>query len=414
MGRHVDRLSARFVQTVKTPGRHADGAGLYLVVDPSLAKRWAFIFQWQGKRKELGLGSASLVGLADAREAALDARKAVAAGRNPIEERRLGAGPAAKTFGDVADSVLAALEGDWSNEVHKRQWHRSLEVVSAPLRPLAVDAVSTADVLAVLKPIWTKTPESASRLRGRIERVLDAAKAKGLRTGENPARWRGHLDNLLSRKRKLVKGHHAALPYEELPGFIWRLRAQEGVGARALEATILTIARTGETIGAQWPEIDQATRLWTVPPERMKGRREHRVPLTDAAWAVFEAMLPLADRDAAGKPVGYIFPGAVAGEPLSNMAMLMTLRRLGEAKATVHGMRSTFRDWAGDRTAFAREVVEAALAHRVGNQTELAYRRSDAIQKRRKLLEAWAGYCARAVGDNVAPFMRPAAGGGAG
>jgi integrase len=260
-----------------------------------------------------------------------------------------------------------------------------------PLRAKRVDEVTTEDVLAVLRPLWSRTPETASRLRGRIERVLDAAKAKGLRTGENPARWRGHLDVLLPRRRRMTRGHHAALPFEQLPAFLERLRVRPAVAARALEFTILTAARTGETLGARWSEIDMASGVWTVPAERMKARTEHRVPLTPAALAILKEVRPLLGT----ANDGLVFPGQKRGRPLSQMAMVMLMRRMEVADYTVHGFRSTFRDWAGDATNFAREVVEAALAHTVGNAVERAYRRSDAFAKRQRLMEAWAGYCAK-------------------
>jgi integrase len=389
MARSTNRLTARTVTTLKVPGRHADGGGLYLHIDTNLAKRWVFVFQWHGKRKEMGLGNLATVPLAEARDAALDARRAVVAGTNPIEARRIERG--GNTFGDVADGVLADLEPSFSNAKHRAQWATALKKAALPLRAKRVDEVTTEDVLAVLRPLWSRTPETASRLRGRIERVLDAAKAKGLRTGENPARWRGHLDVLLPRRRRMTRGHHAALPFEQLPAFLERLRVRPAVAARALEFTILTAARTGETLGARWSEIDMASGVWTVPAERMKARTEHRVPLTPAALAILKEVRPLLGT----ANDGLVFPGQKRGRPLSQMAMVMLMRRMEVADYTVHGFRSTFRDWAGDATNFAREVVEAALAHTVGNAVERAYRRSDAFAKRQRLMEAWAGYCAK-------------------
>ncbi len=390
MARSINRLTARTVSTIKVPGLYADGAGLYLQVDRSLAKRWAFLFQWQGKRKELGLGSVNTVSLADAREAALAARTAVHNGWNPIQVRK--AERVGKTFGDVADEVIASALSSHSNPKHAYQWKWSLETAALPLRAKAVDEITTEDVLAVLRPMWTRTPETASRTRGRIERVFDAAKAKGFRTGENPARWRGHLEMLLPKRRRLTRGHLAAYPVDALPKFMQQLRGRSAVTARALEFTILTGARTGETLGMRWSEVNMAEATWTVPAHRMKARVEHRVPLTPAALLVLEKVRPLS----AGQD-DLVFPGQRKGRPLSDTSMIMLMRRMGANDVTVHGFRSTLRDWAGDHTNFAREVVEAALAHTIGNSVERAYRRSDAFAKRRRLMEAWSGYCGRLV-----------------
>lgn len=387
MARPVNRLSARTAATLKEPGRHADGNGLYLQVDPAdegqPAKRWVFVFQWRGKRKEMGLGPLSLFGVADAREMALQARKAVARGVNPIEERKaLKARSEGRTFGEVADEVLALRLKGLSSDTQAAAWTRSLKVLAAPIREIPISEITTDDVVKMLKPLWEVTPETASRLRGRVEKVLDAAKAKGLRGGENPARWRGHLDHLLSERKALTRGHHAALPYADAPTFWAELKTRQAVAGAALQFTILNVSRTGEVIGAKDTEVDGD--LWVVPAWRMKARKEHAVPLTPAALAVLESVKPLRSK------AGWLFPGAKDG-PLSNMAMDMLLRRMGYA-VTVHGFRSTFRDWAGDCTDFPREVIEAALAHAVGGAVERAYRRGTAFDKRRKLLEAWADY----------------------
>lgn len=389
MPRSTNRLTARTVSTITKPGRHADGNGLYLHVDASLAKRWVFVFQWRGKRREMGLGSVQLVSLAQARDVALDARRAVAAGTNPITERQVVRH--ASTFGDVADAVLADLKPSLSNAKHYAQWKTALTTAAKPLRHLPVDEVTTDHVLSVLRPIWQRTPETANRLRGRIERVLDAAKARGLRQGENPARWRGHLDVLLPRQKRLVRGHHAAMAVDDLPPFMAALRTRPAVAARALEFTILTAARTGESLRARWSEIDLKAGIWTVPAERMKARTEHRVPLSTAALAVLNEVRPLSI-----KGDGWIFPAQNRLKPLSQMSMLMLLRRMEVEDCTVHGFRSTFRDWAGDCTNFQRELIEAALSHTVGNAVERAYRRSDAFAKRQRLMQAWAGFCAKA------------------
>lgn len=388
MARAINRLTARTVTSLKTPGRHADGGGLYLQVDASFAKRWVFVFQWHGQRKEMGLGSAGTVSLADAREAAAAARKLVQGGANPIDARKIER--TGETFGDVADDVVANLLPSLSNAKHQAQWRTALETTAKPLRAKRVDEVTTEDVLGVLRPIWTRTPETASRVRARLERVFDAARAKGLRSGENPARWRGHLDALLPKRRKLTRGHHPAMSYDAVPKFMAALRARQAVAARALEFTILTGARTGETLGARWSEIDEADSVWTVPAERMKARVAHRVPLTSAALEVLRKVRPLRGKEADA----VIFPGQ-RGDQLSQMSMMMLMRRMEQDAYTVHGFRSSFRDWAGDCTNFARELIEASLAHTVGNAVERAYRRSDAFAKRRRLMEAWSGYCTR-------------------
>ena len=386
MARAVKRLSARTVATATKPGRHADGDGLYLVVDASGAKRWLFLFRWQTKLKEMGLGGLSTVSLAEARELAADARRILKGSQNPIEHRRAArAEPeAVVTFGAFADQVVADLSHGFRNEKHRAQWTSTLNTYAGALRPMPVDAIGTTEVLAALTPIWRTKAETASRVRGRIERVLDAAKAKGLRTGENPARWRGHLDKLLPARHRLTRGHHAAMPFADVPAFIVELRTREAVAAMALEFTILNASRSGEVFGARWTEIDRTARVWTIPAERMKAGLEHRVPLTDRALAIL-------DRAETIRTSEYVFPGQKRGRPLSIMAMEMQLRRM-KAPVTVHGFRSSFRDWAGERTSFPRDVAEMALAHVVGDATERAYRRGDALEKRRSLMQAWSAF----------------------
>ena len=383
VARQLNKFTARTVATLSRPGRHSDGGGLYLIVDKSGAKRWAFIFRFEGKQREMGLGGVNSVSLARARELAARARSTLASGKNPIDARRTSDIP---TFGEMADRVVAMLEHEWRNEKHRAQWRSTLKNYAAPIRAKRVDEITTEHVLSVLKPIWTTKPETASRVRGRIERVLDAARALGHRTGENPARWRGHLKNLLPRRQKLTRGHHAAMPYQEVPAFLVRLRAREAIAALALEFTILTAARTGEVLGARWSEIDMEAALWTLPAARTKAGRDHRVPLSSSTLKILERVMPLrveSDHD------GYVFPGQKQDRPLSSMAMDMLLRRMDAKNCTVHGFRSSFRDWAGERTNFPREVAEAALAHVVGDATERAYRRHDALEKRRKLMDAW-------------------------
>lgn len=385
------RLTARKVATAKT-GKHSDGGNLYLVVSGSGARKWVLRFTWRGAAKEMGLGSANDVPLIDAREKAADARRTIAKGLNPIDERKRDGG--IPTFGSIADDVCETLSAGFRNEKHKAQWRTTLSTYAAPLRSKPVDTVSTEDVLAVLKPIWSEKPETASRVRGRIEKVLDAAKAKGHRTGENPARWRGHLDHLLPKPQKLKRGHHAAMPYEAVPPFFAELRAREATAALALEFCILTAARSGEVLALSRPEIDLDKKVWTVPANRMKAGREHRVPLCDRAVSILKELSTLTK----GK---FLFAGQSGDKPLSNMAMDMMLRRMKRNDVTVHGFRSSFRDWAGNVSTFPREVIETALAHVIGDKAEQAYRRSDALEKRRKLMDAWGNYCEPRKATNV-------------
>ncbi len=384
-------LTARKVETAK-PGKYGDGANLYLVVSKTGAKKWVLRFTWRGDPKEMGLGSAVSVSLADAREKAVTERRKIAQGINPIEERKRDGG--IPTFGEMADVVCQSLSLGFRNEKHKAQWKSTLENYAAPLRSKPVDIIGTDDVLAALKPIWTLKAETASRVRGRIEKVLDAAKAKRFRDGENPARWRGHLDHLLPRPSKLARGHHAAMPYEDVPGFIAKLRKREATAALALELCILTAARSGEILGMQWSEIDLDKKVWTVPANRMKAGREHRVPFSSRAVAILRHLERMKIGD-------FVFPGQARDKPISNMAMEMILRRMKVDHATVHGFRSSFRDWAGNVSNFPRELIETALAHVIGDKAEQAYRRSDALEKRRLLMDEWAAYC---VPNEIAPL----------
>jgi integrase len=392
----ASKLTARKVETAKA-GKYSDGGNLYLIVSETGARKWVLRFTWRGRAKEMGLGSAASVPLADAREKAASARRKIAQGLNPIDERKRDGG--IPTFGEMADDVREALSAGFRNEKHKAQWKSTLETYAAPLRAKPVDTIATDDVLAVLKPIWTIKAETASRVRGRIEKVLDAAKAKGFREGENPARWRGHLDHLLPKPSKLARGHHPAMPYEEVAGFVAELRKREASAAFALELCILTAARSGEILGMRWPEIDFDKKIWTVPAERMKAGREHRVPLSPRAVAILRKL----EKVKAGE---FVFAGQARNKPLSNMAMEMVLRRMKIKDATVHGFRSSFRDWAGNVSNFPREVTETALAHVIGDKAEQAYRRGDALEKRRKLMEAWAGYCEPKNAANVVPIGR--------
>lgn len=402
MARATKRLTARTVATIGKPGLHADGDGLYLRVDESGAKRWSFLFRWRGKRTEMGLGRLAVVGLAEARELADDARKSVAKGMNPIEGRKLAraaAEAAETTFADVADEYIATHKATFRNEKHIAQWQMTLgDTYCHDLRRRPIAEVTVEDVLGTLKPLWLEKPETASRLRGRIERVLDAGRVRKLRAGENPARWKGNLDKLLAKPAKLTRGHHAAMPYADVPALVARLREAEGAGAAALRFTVLTVGRTGEVIGAREDEFDLAKKIWTVPAERMKAGREHRVPLVDEAVEIIRKQLETATSS-------YIFGGMKPRTPISTGTMTKALATAG-GTGTVHGLRSSFRDWVSEETKFEREVAEAALAHVVGDDTERAYRRGDALAKRRKLMDAWSSYCQGAQTGNVVLMTR--------
>lgn len=393
MARAINKLSARFVATVTEPGRHSDGAGLYLAVTTSGARKWVFMFRFDGKQREMGLGSARDVPLAKAREKAAEVRAILAEGRNPLEVRRAAQAETARlpTFGQVADAHIDGMEAGWRNPKHVAQWRMTLgDTYCATIRQKPVDQVSTDDVVSILRPIWLSKAETAARLRGRIEAVLSSAKVQGHRTGENPATWRGHLALLLPPRKKLQRGHHPALEYKQMPGFIAKLRAANGVAARALEFLIATAARTGEITGATWGEFDFDQKVWVIPAERMKSGRTHRVPLTDRALEVVEGMKVLR---LTGAPDEVVFPGRKDGSTLSDMSLKAVLKRLGHGSITSHGFRSSFRDWAGDATSFPRDLAEAALAHAVGDQTERAYRRGDALARRREMMEAWSRFC---------------------
>jgi integrase len=396
MAREVNRLNARAVAAIHEHGRHADGGGLYLSVSPNGGRRWVFLYRWHGKPTEIGFGSARDVTLARARELARQARSNLAEGINPKDVRKPSK---VATFGECADRVIDAMRPSWRNEKHAAQWKMTLLHYAAPLRRLPVNKVGTDDVLSVLKPLWNAKPETASRLRGRIERVLDAAKAQGLRSGENPARWRGHLDQLLPKRQRLTRGHHAAMGYAEVPTFISDLRSRQATAALALEFAILTAARSGEVLGGLWNEFDFDRAVWTVPAERMKAGREHRVPLSPRALRIVTDLYDSRTSD-------FVFPGEKAGRPLSVMSLEMVLRRMKIENATVHGFRSSFRDWAAESTNFPNEVCEAALAHVIENKAEAAYRRGDLFDKRRKLMDAWAAYCGTPKTAKIVAFKR--------
>lgn len=364
-----------------------DGDGLYLRRSKSGTRSWVFVYFWGGKRREIGLGSynsgTAPIGLPAARKRADAVRALLTDGVDPIAEKRKAS--STPTFGQVADDYIKAQKAGWSNEKHAYQWEQTLgDAYCSTLRPKAIDKIGVEDVLAVLRPIWQEKAETATRLRMRLEKVLDFARVKGWREGENPARWKGNLDHLLPARDKAVK-HHAAVGYEEVPKVMAALAEAPGVGAQALRFTVLTASRSGETIGARWDEIDLDAALWIVPAERMKGRREHRVPLPQAAVGILRERLAVRSSD-------FVFPGSDLKRPISNMTMTKALKQVVTGK-TVHGFRSSFRDWAGDCTSHPREVAEAALAHAIGDATEAAYRRSDALAKRRSLMEDWEKFC---------------------
>lgn len=457
------KMSALTVQKITKLGYHrdrGDGAarGLYLQVVPAadggLIKSWTyrFVSPVTGKARWMGLGpvdviglthtgdpaaaatrelkaamlkavragvisqadadrlaaterKAEPIGLATARELAVAARKAVKLGRDPIEDRRA-ARLATKlenaksvTFGQCVSDYIAEHGESWKNPKHRAQWKSTLANDAALLTELPVAAIDTALVLKVLRPIWSEKPETASRLRGRIERVLAWATVSGYRQGDNPARWRGHLKEMLRAKSKVqAPKHHAAVPYSELPAFMANIRKREGVSPRALEFTILNATRTNETINARWTEIDLKAKVWSIPASRMKSGRVHRVPLSDRAIEILRA-LP--------HEGAFVFPGARAGQPLSNMAMLELVRGAIGNGFTVHGFRSSFRDWCKEQTNYPREIAELALAHVVKDKSEAAYSRGDALEKRRPMMTAWARYCAskpQASADNVTPL----------
>jgi integrase len=394
MARRLNRLTAVEVKGIDQKGMYHDGGGLYLQVSAAGTKSWIYRFTLDGRAREMGLGPLNAISLAEARKRAAECRRMRHDGIDPIDargaqrdEKRL-EGARSMTFDVCAEAYIEAHNASWKNGKHAEQWRGSLRNYASPVFGSSpVQAVDLALVMKALEPIWQTKSETASRLRGRIESVLDWATVRGFRKGENPARWRGHLDKLLPSRAKIQKvEHHPALPYSEIADFMVPLRSQEGIAARALEFLILTAARTGEIIGARWDEFDLKDQIWVVPGVRMKAGREHRVPLSGPALAILKKMNEIRESD-------FVFPGGRKGRPLSNMAMLALLKRIGRDDLTTHGFRSTFRDWAAERTTFPREVVEMALAHTIENKVEAAYRRGDLFQKRRQLMEAWARFC---------------------
>jgi integrase len=380
----IHKLADVKVKSKLAPGRYGDGNGLYLEVAPAGTKSWLFMWRQAGKRRVIGLGGYPSVSLANARVAAANAKAAIADGRDPAERSKKK--ETIPRFGDCTALFLEANKPAWRNDKHKAQWGMTLgDTYCRSIRQKPVNAVTTEDVLNILSPIWQTKSETASRLRGRIERVLDFAKAKGWRDGMNPALWKGQLEYLLGARKKLQRGHHAAMPYSDLPEFMTELRSRQAVTALALEFLILTAARSREVYGATWDEFDLEAGLWTIPAHRMKAGRIHVVPLSSAALAIVRRLRETRSSD-------FVFPANRPNLPLSSSAMEMLLRRMGKDTCTVHGFRSSFRDWAGDETDYPRDLIETALAHRIGDATEQAYRRSSALAKRQRLMEDFANY----------------------
>lgn len=397
--RAINKLTPTKVTSLSKPGLYADGLGLYLQVAQGGSKTWIFRYMRNGQAKKMGLGSVNLVTLKEARDKAFELQRKLMDGVDPIKERdtvRLAAQIAeakAMSFEECASTYISSHRAGWKNAKHADQWQNTLSSYVFPhFGKLPVAEVDVGLVMKALRPIWTEKPETATRVRGRIEAILDWATAHGYRTGDNPARWKGHLDKLLPKRQKVAKvKHHAALPYSEMAGFMRGLRAMEGVSPKALEFAILTATRTGETLGALWSEIDMENALWVIPGARMKAEKDHRVPLSKRALEIL-GDLPREDDNP------YVFIGNRGKGGLSNMALLMTIRRMECGDLTVHGFRSTFRDWAAEQTAYPNEVAEMALAHTVGDKVEAAYRRGDLFEKRRRIMADWADYCGKTAG----------------
>ncbi|CAG4889822.1 tyrosine-type recombinase/integrase [Paraburkholderia saeva] len=396
--RLVNRLTPLAIKRATKSGYYLDGNGLFLVVGKGTGaevggKSWVFRYKVQGKTTEMGLGSADIVTLSEARQKMTDARKLLLDGIDPLKHRqevlriRRHAEQSARTFEECARALIESKQSEWKNPKHRKQWVSTLETYAYPkIGSMDVADIDTAHVMRVLTPIWIQKNETASRLRGRIEAVLDWARVHEHRVGENPARWKGHLDKLLSAPGKVQREtsqHHAALAYSEIGAFLRDLRERDGMGARALEFAILTAARSGEVRGMLWSEVDLDAGIWTIPGIRMKAGKEHRVSLSDDAVKLLEA-LPRRNE--------LVFP-APRGGPLSDMSLTAVLKRMGRADLTAHGFRSTFRDWSGEMSAHPREVIEHALAHQLADRVEAAYQRGDLFAKRKVLMADWAKYC---------------------
>ncbi|MDB5779177.1 MAG: site-specific integrase [Polaromonas sp.] len=412
MARETARLNALQVKNLTKPGYYCDGAGLYLQVSKTGSKSWIMRYTLDGKPCEMGLGSLTAFPLAEARQRATAQRKLLADGINPLAKKqadvlaRRMADASIITFDKAAAAFIQANSPAWRNAKHGDQWRNTLATYASPvIGALPVSKIETAHILRILSPIWATKTETATRVRGRIEKILDWAKVQGYRTGDNPAAWRGHLSEALPKPSKVADaGHHAALAWAEIGAFMVALRAAQGAGARAMELIILTATRTSEVLNAKWAEFDLDAGMWIIPKERMKGFREHRVPLSAAALAVLDK----AKAESTGGE--YVFAGSKRAA-LSNMTCLATLKRMGRSDLTVHGFRSTFRDWVSESTSYPRDVAEMALAHAIEDKSEAAYRRGDLIEKRRALMSDWAAHCAvvRVSGDVVAIRAKVAA-----
>jgi integrase len=387
VGEMVGEMLTRVkVESLSKPGKYIDGSGLYLSVARSLSKSWIYRYQINGKRREMGLGPCSKVSLKRAREKAGDARKIQNQGLDPkIERDKLKSSSDTMTFDQCAEAYISSHESSWHNTKHISQWRNTLKTYAAPIiGSLSVDQINTSLVIQIIEPIWHSKTETASRVRGRIESVISWAMVKGYHPGPNPALWRGHLDQLLPKRSKIqpVK-HHESMPYDEIRAFMNKLQAKNSVSAKALEFTILTAVRTTEALGAQWNEVDLIEKVWTIPATRMKSNREHRVPLSDQVVSLLENLPRTND---------FLF-SVRADKPMSNMAMLTFLKKhMGYPTLTVHGFRSTFRDWAAEVSSFPRELAESALAHVLNDKTEAAYQRGDLLEKRREMMQSWATY----------------------
>ena len=402
----INRLTAIKIKSLSKPGLHADGGGLYLRILDGGNKSWIFRYTRHKKAHQMGLGPLRDSTLAEARAEAEQCRKWLKAGIDPITHRKTGrakqAASEAKalTFKECAVAYIKAHSDKWNNAKHINQWENTLSTYVYPeFGALPVDAIDLSLVLKVLEPIWKTKTETASRLRARIERILDWAEVRGCREGSNPARWKGWLETQLPAPSEIQKVvHHEALPYEDMGTFMKALREKKTVSARSLEFTILTAARTEEVIAATWFEMDIDKGVWTRPWDRMKGKKEHRIPLSAEALAILEEMKAVSTSD-------YVFPGREPKRPQSNMTMLQLAKRLWSKNLTVHGFRSTFRDWTAERTGYAREVAEMALAHTIENKVEAAYRRGDLFEKRRRMMRDWADYCSMSAGGGVVPLQ---------
>lgn len=399
MARQVSRLSALMVNKINEKGLYPDGGNLYLQVSEAGTKSWIFRYMINKKARSMGLGALHTISLADARIKAADCRKLLDIGIDPIQARaseeakKKLADSRSKTFEDCATAYIDAHKASWRNVKHQNQWTSSLSTYAYPvIGKLPVQNIDVALVMKIIEPIWQKKTETANRVRGRIENILDWATAREYRQGENPARWRGKLENLLPNRSKIQRvKHHSALPYADINEFIKGLRKEGGTAAKALELVILTASRTNEVIGAKWKEFDLKKKIWIIPANRIKNGKEHRVPLSEPALSIIKTLEKYKTND-------FVFPGLKAGKPLSNMAMLTLLKRMKREDITVHGFRSSFRQWAAEQTSYQREIAEMCLSHTVGSSVERSYQRSDLFVKRHKLMNEWAGYCYKNFG----------------